>query len=252
MSSIRVIDSLPLSMRVLRLDAVCAEKTRITILRILFSLFLLSVFGTGILYFGRYALAPRLNAKTFQILEVLPVHQAAGAALVVFGFLLPFLLLEFYYRSYKKPAPFLAIDDTQYFASSEALRIFLGARLLSLKPVVFSDLLFVFAQTHFMEFVLLRLGIGGEAFVECIGASRSIVETHPEQFLEAVGASAMKKKSHILRAGNVLEALMSFDKVFAKRGPSFRVDPDARISDCLCRGNVRRSQCPDDLDLRPL
>jgi ATP-dependent Clp protease ATP-binding subunit ClpC len=216
MKSASILDPLPLSMRVLRLDNVISLRARTTLLRVLWALCLLLAFATGILFFAQFAVSPRLSDNAAQFVQNLPARQTGGVALIVFGISFPLLLLEFYYRSYQKPVLFAATDEAQYAASTEALRIFLNARLLAQIPINFRELLLIFARTDFMEYVLLRLGIDGGAFIACVGAERSIVEAHPQQFLDTIVDAAHAKKSSVIRAGDILEALTAFDKVFAK------------------------------------
>ncbi|MEK7576173.1 MAG: ATP-dependent Clp protease ATP-binding subunit [Patescibacteria group bacterium] len=216
MTDINILDSLPLSMRVLRLDTVFGSSARKKLTRILFSLFLFSIFVLLLFAFVRYAIAPRIPADKALMLAELPVWQVAGFVLIIFSIVFPCLLLEFYYRSYLAPARFIARGDTEFFASSEALRIFMNAQLLRNRPLQFREVLMAFAESKFTNILLLRLGIDGSAYVDCMNAERGVIQVQSELFIETICASAVAKKSNTIYAADILETLMNYDKAFAK------------------------------------
>lgn len=216
MTDIRILDSLPLAMRVLRLDSICSPSWRKKYIQSLFAIFLILIFVVGIFAIVQYTVRSDVLTETNQRLMMLPVGQLGGLALIVFCFLFPALLLEFYYRSYQASMRFLARGGVEYFMSSEALRIFLNAKFLVNRPVIFQDVLNVFAETEFMSVLLLRLGIDGEVYIGCINSERGVIQVQSELFIETVCAAAAAKKSSTIYAADILEAVMNYDKAFAK------------------------------------
>lgn len=209
MGFVEIINASPAAFRIVHLDALISSRRRRQIQHVLF----LTV----------------LFAGAFSVGSAFTPWRAPDALWALFFLVSPlylcFFLLEFYYRANAVSSVVFRHGGQEYELSVEASRIFAPLSILSGKPIVFRELIGVFAATDFARLLSLRTG----AVIGDTRAQRETEVVNMEEFLEAAVDCADARGRTTVRMSDILETLLRRDPVFAKAVFDLRIQREELV-----------------------